>query len=85
MVNSPDIKAKRMVLNMGDYVRLDEVQYLLVKKDLTMTENRDLKEDFESTELQYQIHERYLTSVKISMNTTVIREKGCLLYTSRCV
>ena len=43
-----------------------------------MTENRDLKEDFESTELQYQIHERYLTSLKISMNTTVIREKEYL-------
>ena len=70
LVNSPDIKEKRMVLNMGDYVRLDEIQYLLVKKDITMTENRDLNEDFEYTELQYQIHERYLT---------------CLLYTSRCV
>ena len=41
-----------------------------------MTENRELNEDFASAELQYQIHERYLTSVKMGMNTMVIRRKG---------
>ena len=72
-VNSPNVKGKRMVLNMGDYVRLDEIQYLSIKRDLIITENPDLNEDFVSAELQYQIHERYLTSVKIGMNTAVIR------------
>ena len=38
-----------------------------------MTENRDLNEDFVSAELQYQIHERYVKSVEIRMNTAVIR------------
>ena len=29
MVNNPEVKGNEMVLNMSDYVRLKEVQYLL--------------------------------------------------------
>ena len=36
-----------------------------------MTEHPDLNEDFVSAEFQYQIHERYLKSVEIGMNTAV--------------
>ena len=45
LVNNPEVKVNGMVSNMRDYVRLEEVQYLIVKKDLTMTENCDLNED----------------------------------------
>ena len=38
-----------------------------------MTEHPDLNEDFASAELQYQIHERYLTSVKIDVSAAVVR------------
>ena len=54
----------------------EEVQYLLVKKELTMTENRDFNEDFVSGELRCQVKERYLINTKIIMNTPVIQEKG---------
>ena len=68
---------------------LEEVQYLLVKKELIMTENRDFYKDFLSAKLRCQVKERYLINTKIIMNTPVIRVKGvpefCLLYTSRCV
>ena len=74
--NNPDINGNGMVLNMSDYVRLEEVQYLLGKKEITMTENRELNEGFVSTELQYQMRERYLTRTKIIVNTAVIRGKG---------
>ena len=73
MVNSPDIKGNGKVEYTSDYVRIEEIQYLLIKKDLNMTEHPDLNEDFVSAELQYQIHERYLKSVKFGMNTAVIR------------
>ena len=76
LVNNPEVKGNGMVLNMSDYVRLEEVQYMLVKKELTMMENRDLNEGFVSAELQYQVIERYLTRTKIIMNTAVIRGKG---------
>ena len=59
---------------MRDYIKIEEIQYLLIKKDLNTIENRDLNEDFISAELQYQIHERYLTRTKIIMDNAVIRE-----------
>ena len=67
LVNNPEVKGNEMRLNMSNYVMLEEVQYLLVKKERTMTENCDFYEDLVSAELRCQVKERYLT---------------CLLYTS---
>ena len=75
-VNNTEVKENVIAAYMSDYVRIEEIQYLLIKKDLNMTENRDLNEDFVSAELQYQIHERYVTRTKIITNFTVIRGKG---------
>ena len=73
LVNSPDIEGKGRVDNTSDYVRVEEIRYLIIRKELNMTEYPDLNEDFASAELRYQIRERYLSSVKIGMNTAVIR------------
>ena len=43
-----------------------------------MTEYPDLNEDFASAELRYQVREGYLSSVKIGMNTAVIRTTGAV-------
>ena len=73
LVNSPDIEGNGKVEYTSDYVRIEEIRYLIINKELNTTEHPDLNEDFASAELQYQIHERYVKSVEIGMNTAVIR------------
>ena len=46
MVNHPEEKGNGMILKMSEYVMSEEVQYLLVKKERTMTEDRYLSEGF---------------------------------------
>ena len=46
LVNIPNDEVIEIVLNTSDYVMLEESQYLLIKKELTMTEDRHLNEDF---------------------------------------
>ena len=76
LVSNTEVQGDGMVAYMRDYVRLEEVQYLSIKRDLIITENLDLNEDLVSAELQYQTHERYVTRTKIITNFAVIREKG---------
>ena len=45
-VNHPGEKGNGIILKMSEYVMSEEVQYLLVKKELSMTEDRYLSEGF---------------------------------------
>ena len=59
-VNDTEVKENGIVAYKSGYIKIEELQYLLIKKDLNMTENRDLNEDFASAKLQYQMHESCL-------------------------
>ena len=86
LVNNPEVKGNGMRLNMSNYVMLEEVQYLLVKKERIMTEDRYLGESFIAAKWESR-RVRRLSRRELIPNTPVIRVKGvpCLLYTSRCV
>ena len=78
LINSPDIEGNGRVEYTSEYVRLEEIRYIIIRKELNMTEYPDLNEDFTSAKLRYQIHKRYLSSIKIGMNTAVIRTTGAV-------
>ena len=75
MVNNPEVKGIGIVLNMSDYVMLEELPYLLVKKELTMTGYHDLNEGFVAGKWESQMIRR-LSRREIIPNTPVIREEG---------
>ena len=75
LVNNPEVKVNGMVSNMRDYVRLEEVQYLIVKKELTMMENRDLNEGFVAAKWESRMIRR-LSRREVIPNTPVIRGRG---------
>ena len=80
-VNHPEENGNGMLLKMSEYVMSEEVQYLLVKKEQTITEDRYLSESFIAAKWESRMVRR-LSRRKLIPNTPVIRVKGCLLYTS---
>ena len=54
LVNHPEEKGNGMILKMSEYVMSEEVQYLLVREELTMTEDPYLNEGFIAA--KWEIH-----------------------------
>ena len=75
LVNNPEVKGNEMRLNMGNYVMLEEVQYLLVKKERIMTEDRYLSESFIAAKWESRMVRR-LSRRELITNTPAIREHG---------
>ena len=75
LANNPEVKGNEMVLNMSDYVMLEEVQYLLVKKERTMTGDRYLNEGFMAAKWESRMIRR-LSRREVIPNTPVIRGRG---------
>ena len=55
LVNSPDIQGNGKIEYTSNYVRIEEIRYLIIQRELNMTEYPDLNEDFTSAELRYQV------------------------------
>ena len=53
LVNSTDIQGNGKIEYTSNYVRIEEIRYLIIQKELNITEYPDLNEDFASAELQY--------------------------------
>ena len=75
LVNNPEVKGNGMVLNMSDYVMLEELQYLSVKKELTITGDRYLNEGLVAAKWESRMVMR-LSRREIIPNTPVIRGRG---------
>ena len=73
LVKNPDDKVNEVVLNTSDYFMLEELQYLLIKKELTMTEDRDLNGDLVAAKCKSRMISRYITSTEINLDTKIIR------------
>ena len=75
LANNPEVKGNEMSLNMSNYVMLEEVQYLLVKNERTMTGERYLKEGFVAAKWESRMVRR-LSRRELITNTPAIREHG---------
>ena len=75
LVNHPEEKGNGMILKMSEYVMSEEVQYLLVKKERTMTDDLYLNEVFIAAKWKSRMVRR-LSRRELIPNTPVIREKG---------
>ena len=73
LVENPDDKMIVAVLNTSDYFMLEELQYLLIKQELTMPEDREVNEDFGATKWKSRAMERYITSTEINLDTKIIQ------------
>ena len=69
------VKGNEMRLNTSNYVMLEEVQYLLVKKERTMTRERYLNEGFVVAKWESWMI-RGLSRREVIPNTPVIRGRG---------
>ena len=63
-VNNTEVKENGMVEYMSDYVKIEEIQYLLIKKGLNVTENRDLNEDFAVSYTHLDVYKRQVLFTK---------------------
>ena len=74
-VNNTEERGNGMLLKMREYVMSEEVQYLLVREELTMTEDPYLNEGFTAEKWESRMVRR-LSRRELITNTPVIREHG---------
>ena len=80
LVNNPNDEMIKIVLNTSDYFMLEELQYLLIKKELTTTEvvqtgmeAREVNEDLVAAKWKSLMISRYFTSTETNLDTKIIR------------
>ena len=71
--NKPDDERIITVLNTNDYFAFEELQYRLIKKELTMTEEHKVNEDLVAAKWKSRMIARYMTRTEISLNTKEVR------------
>ena len=73
LVNNPDDKMIEVVLNTSNNFMLEELQYLLIKKELTIMEDREINENFGAAKWKSWMIRRYITRTEINMDTKMSR------------
>ena len=53
LVNSTDIQGNGRIGYTSNYIRIEEIRYLIIQRELNITEYPELNEDFATAELQY--------------------------------
>ena len=72
-VNKPNDERIITVLNTSDYFAFEELQYRLIKKELTMTEEREVNEDLVAAKWKNRMIRRYFTNTETDLDTKIIR------------